>query len=119
MLAGSGTLRVRDEAGSGVRELRFRANSTLVVQPDYVHQARRGARIALLARLLTWQASQVVNTGEELLQLTVVISRPPIRVFVYDDWATPDAAAVARVPYQFDTDCGADAAALPRSGDEL
>ena len=40
VLAGSGTLRVRDAAGADVRALRFRANSTLVVQPNFVHQAR-------------------------------------------------------------------------------
>jgi hypothetical protein len=46
-----------------------------------------------------------VNTGVELLQLTVVISRPPIRVFVYDSWETPDAQATPRIPYLFDREC--------------
>ena len=53
----------------------------------------------------------MVNTGEELLQLTVIVSRPPIRVFVYDSWATPDAQAVARIPYLFDRECAAGSAA--------
>jgi mannose-6-phosphate isomerase-like protein (cupin superfamily) len=38
VLAGSGTLRVREGAGSEVRQLQFSANSTLVVQPNFVHQ---------------------------------------------------------------------------------
>jgi hypothetical protein len=31
---------VRDAADAGFRALRFQANSTLVVQPNFVHQAR-------------------------------------------------------------------------------
>ena len=59
--------------------------------------------IALLALMPV--SAQVVNTGDELLRLTVVISRPPIRVFVYDSWETPDAQATPRVPYLFDREC--------------
>ena len=59
--------------------------------------------IALL--VLTPESLQVVNTGAELLQLTVVISRPPIRVFVYDSWAMPDAQATPSIPYLFDREC--------------
>ena len=46
-----------------------------------------------------------MNTGELLLQLTVILSRPPIRVFVYDAWDAPDASAAPRVPYLFDQEC--------------
>ena len=40
VLAGSGTLRVREGAGLDVRQVPFQANSTLVVQPNFVHQVR-------------------------------------------------------------------------------
>ena len=49
----------------------------------------------------------MVNTGDVLLQLTVIISRPPIQVFVYDSWETPDALATPRIPYLFDRECAA------------
>ena len=55
--------------------------------------------------VLTPESPQIVNTGVELLQLTVVISRPPIRVFVYNSWETPDAQATPRIPYLFDREC--------------
>ena len=55
--------------------------------------------------MLTRGSAQVVNTGDDLLQLTVIISRPPIQVFVYDSWETPDALATPRVPYLFDREC--------------
>lgn len=56
-----------------------------------------------------------MNTGDELLRLTVVISRPPIQVFVYDGWETPDALATARTPYMFDRECVA--TAVDRDGE--
>ena len=40
VLAGRGTLRVREGAGPDIRQLPFQANSTLVVQPNFVHQVR-------------------------------------------------------------------------------
>jgi hypothetical protein len=48
-----------------------------------------------------------VNTGDSLLQLTVVISRPPIRVYVYPSWSTPHAHATLRAPYFWDEACPA------------
>jgi mannose-6-phosphate isomerase-like protein (cupin superfamily) len=48
VLAGSGTLRVRDAADAGFRALRFQANSTLVVQPNFVHQARTVSRLSAM-----------------------------------------------------------------------
>ena len=51
VLAGSGTLRVRDGAGLDVRQLPFRANSTLVVQPNFVHQVRAAALHRMLRAL--------------------------------------------------------------------
>ena len=108
VLAGGGTLYTREGGGGGgggarVRPLRFGANSTLVVPRNAVHQ--------------------LVNTEAALLQLTVIISRPPIRVFVYDDWETQDAHAAPRVPYTFDRACagGEDEPPpqLPRSDGDL
>jgi hypothetical protein len=55
--------------------------------------------------VLTPESAQVMNTGDELLQLMVVISRPPIQVFVYESWEMPDAQAAARIPYLFDREC--------------
>lgn len=107
VLAGSGTLRVRDAAGGDVRALRFSANSTLVVQPNFVHQARPLLLLRAPRACADVGSAQVVNTGDDLLQLTVVISRPPIQVFVYDSWETPDALATPRVPYLFDRECAA------------
>ena len=54
--------------------------------------------------LCRWLA-EGAGAGAELLQLTVVISRPPIRVFVYDSWAMPDAQATPSIPYLFDREC--------------
>jgi hypothetical protein len=111
VLAGSGTLRVRDAAGADMRALRFSANSTLVVQPNFVHQARPLLSLRALRACADAGSAQVMNTGDELLQLTVIISRPPIQVFVYDSWETPDALATPRVPYLFDRECATSNAA--------
>jgi mannose-6-phosphate isomerase-like protein (cupin superfamily) len=89
VLGGSGTLYARGGDGE-VTPLRFTANSTLVVPRDAVHQ--------------------VLNTGDTLLQLTVIISRPPIQVYVYESWRTPDTHAVLRAPYFWDEAC-------PHNGD--
>lgn len=48
---------------------------------------------------------QVKNTQDEDLQLLVIISRPPIKVFVYKDWYTPHTAAVLKFPYPWDAIC--------------
>jgi len=59
VLAGSGTLYVRDDGGgSGVRRLHFRANSTLVVQPNFVHQVRRSCAL-VAAPVLTRAARRL------------------------------------------------------------
>lgn len=49
---------------------------------------------------------QVWNTDEnEDLQMLVVISRPPAKVFVYDDWSMPHTAAKLKFPYYWDEEC--------------
>eukprot|EP00252_Welwitschia_mirabilis_P007006 TRINITY_DN18000_c0_g1_i1.p1 TRINITY_DN18000_c0_g1~~TRINITY_DN18000_c0_g1_i1.p1 ORF type:complete len:193 (-),score=34.94 TRINITY_DN18000_c0_g1_i1:194-772(-) len=48
---------------------------------------------------------QVWNTSpNEDLQVLVVISRPPVKVFIYNDWFTPHAAAKLKFPYFWDSD---------------
>lgn len=49
---------------------------------------------------------QVWNTDEnEDLQMLVVISRPPVKVFIYDDWDMPHYAAKIKFPYYWDKEC--------------
>ncbi|KAH0855905.1 hypothetical protein HID58_084166 [Brassica napus] len=50
-------------------------------------------------------AHQVKNTGQEDLQVLVIISRPPIKVFTYDDWFMPHTAARLKFPYYWDEQC--------------
>ncbi|PON52881.1 Auxin-binding protein [Trema orientale] len=51
-------------------------------------------------------AHQVWNTNEhEDLQMLVIISRPPVKVFVYDDWFVPHTAAKLKFPYFWDEEC--------------
>ncbi|KAG8370695.1 hypothetical protein BUALT_Bualt13G0010100 [Buddleja alternifolia] len=51
-------------------------------------------------------AHQVWNTnGHEDLQLLVIISRPPVKVFIYDDWNVPHTAAKLKFPYYWDERC--------------
>ncbi|XP_057964122.1 auxin-binding protein T85 [Malania oleifera] len=48
-------------------------------------------------------AHQVWNTNEhEDLQTLVIISRPPVKVFMYKDWFMPHAAAKLKFPYYWD-----------------
>nr|GMD18570.1 auxin-binding protein T85 [Ipomoea batatas]GMD20022.1 auxin-binding protein T85 [Ipomoea batatas] len=54
----------------------------------------------------TNDAHQVWNTGEsEDLQVLVIISRPPVKVFIYDDWLMPHTAARLKYPYYWDEEC--------------
>ncbi|XP_015950959.1 auxin-binding protein T85 [Arachis duranensis] len=49
---------------------------------------------------------QLWNTNEqEDLQVLVVISRPPIKVFIYEDWSMPHSAARLKFPYYWDEKC--------------
>lgn len=54
----------------------------------------------------TDEPHQILNSDEhEDLQLLVVISRPPIKVFIYDDWSMPHTAARLKYPYYWDEEC--------------
>ncbi|CAL4906305.1 unnamed protein product [Urochloa decumbens] len=49
---------------------------------------------------------QIWNSDEhEDLQVLVTISRPPIKIFIYDDWSMPHTAAKLKFPYYWDEDC--------------
>ncbi|PKI34831.1 hypothetical protein CRG98_044777 [Punica granatum] len=49
---------------------------------------------------------QVWNTNErEDLQVLVIISRPPVKVFIYEDWSMPHTAAKLKFPYHWDEEC--------------
>ncbi|ONK55363.1 uncharacterized protein A4U43_UnF4240 [Asparagus officinalis] len=49
---------------------------------------------------------QVWNRDEhEDLQMLVVISRPPVKAFIYDDWNVPHTAAKLKFPYYWDEEC--------------
>ncbi|KAL4205398.1 hypothetical protein AMTRI_Chr01g137090 [Amborella trichopoda] len=49
---------------------------------------------------------QVWNTAEDTdLQMLVVISRPPVKVFIYDDWLMPHSLAKLKFPYYWDEEC--------------
>lgn len=51
-------------------------------------------------------AHQVWNTNQqEDLQVLVIISRPPIKVFIYEDWFMPHTAAKLKFPYFWDEEC--------------
>ncbi|CAA0393371.1 unnamed protein product [Arabidopsis thaliana] len=50
-------------------------------------------------------AHQVKNTGHEDLQVLVIISRPPIKIFIYEDWFMPHTAARLKFPYYWDEQC--------------
>ncbi|KAI3943834.1 hypothetical protein MKW92_031479 [Papaver armeniacum] len=51
-------------------------------------------------------AHQVWNTNaNDDLQVLVVISRPPVKVFMYEDWFMPHTAAKLKYPYYWDEDC--------------
>ncbi|KAJ8898665.1 hypothetical protein K2173_004699 [Erythroxylum novogranatense] len=51
-------------------------------------------------------AHQVWNSNRhEDLQLLAIISRPPVKVFIYEDWFMPHIAAKLRFPYYWDEQC--------------
>ncbi|XP_010522684.1 PREDICTED: auxin-binding protein 1 [Tarenaya hassleriana] len=51
-------------------------------------------------------AHQAWNTDEhEDLQILVIISRPPVKVFIYDDWFMPHTAARLKFPFLWDEQC--------------
>ncbi|KAL6505095.1 actin binding protein [Orobanche gracilis] len=51
-------------------------------------------------------AHQIWNTNEhEDLHFLVVISRPPMKVFIYEDWSVPHTAAKLKFPFLWDERC--------------
>ncbi|KAK9756090.1 hypothetical protein RND81_01G072500 [Saponaria officinalis] len=51
-------------------------------------------------------AHQVWNSDDaEDLQMLVIISRPPVKVFIYEDWVMPHIAAKLKFPYYWDEHC--------------
>ncbi|CAN6482637.1 unnamed protein product [Victoria cruziana] len=49
---------------------------------------------------------QVWNSNDsEDLQVLVVISRPPVKIFMYQDWTMPHIAAKLKYPYYWDEEC--------------
>jgi hypothetical protein len=71
-----------------------------------------GNDVLAFATSLSWW--QVWNSDEhEDLQVLVIISRPPVKIFTYDDWSVPHTAAKLKFPYFWDEDC------LPAPKDEL
>nr|AAR97944.2 auxin-binding protein 1 [Eucommia ulmoides] len=63
-------------------------------------------------------AHQVWNTDEhEDLQVLVIISRPPVKVFIYEDWLMPHTATKLKFPYYWDEKCYE--SRVPAAKDEL
>ncbi|CAF1702675.1 unnamed protein product [Brassica oleracea var. botrytis] len=88
VLKGSGTLYLAETHGSFPGkpvEFPIFANSTLHVPINDAHQVK--------------------NTGNEDLQVLVTISRPPIKIFTYDDWFMPHTAAKLKFPFFWDEQC--------------
>ncbi|KAH7276626.1 hypothetical protein KP509_39G015400 [Ceratopteris richardii] len=87
---GKGSLYTEAEAGKKYpgkpNEFMISLNTTFTIPVNRVHQVK--------------------NTEVEGdLQVLVIVSGPPIKVFVYKDWHTPHAAAVLQFPYPWDAPC--------------
>ncbi|KAJ4784978.1 Auxin-binding protein [Rhynchospora pubera] len=89
VLKGAGTLLLGSSSSNSPGtplEFKIHANSTFTVPINDPHQ--------------------VWNTNEhEDLQVFVIISRPPIKSFIYKDWSMPHVAAKLKYPIFWDEDC--------------
>ncbi|KAK1558251.1 hypothetical protein Q3G72_000299 [Acer saccharum] len=90
VLKGSGTLYLasssHEQYPGKPQEYFIFSNSTFVIPVNEVHQ--------------------VWNTNEhEDLQMLAIISRPPVKVFIYNDWSMPHTAAKLKFPYFWDEQC--------------
>ncbi|KAJ4842910.1 Auxin-binding protein t85 [Turnera subulata] len=90
VMKGSGTLYLAESSHAKYpgkpQEYLIFANSTFHIPVNEVHQ--------------------VWNTNEhEDLQVLVIISRPPVKVFTYEDWLMPHTAAKLKFPYFWDEQC--------------
>ncbi|MED6198821.1 actin binding protein [Stylosanthes scabra] len=90
VLKGSGTLYLASDSNGkypGKPEEHFVfANSTFHIPINDAHQL--------------WNSNE-----QEDLQVLVVISRPPVKVFIYEDWSMPHSAAKLKFPYYWDEQC--------------
>ncbi|XP_047050032.1 auxin-binding protein 1-like [Lolium rigidum] len=68
------------------QEIPFAQNSTFTVPVNDPHQV--------------WNSDE-----HEDLQFLVIISRPPVKIFLYDDWSMPHTAAKLKFPFLWDEDC--------------
>ncbi|EFJ07425.1 hypothetical protein SELMODRAFT_133599, partial [Selaginella moellendorffii] len=85
VLKGKGTLFLAEpglEYPGEVVQFHISGNSTMTIPVNSVHQ--------------------IINTSNEDLQFYVIISRPPIRVFVYRSFLVPHTEAVTHFPYPWD-----------------
>ncbi|KAL8143126.1 hypothetical protein V2J09_016158 [Rumex salicifolius] len=49
---------------------------------------------------------QVCNTNaDEDMQLLTIVSRPPVKMFIYEDWSMPHTAAKLKFLFSWDEDC--------------
>ncbi|XP_022150242.1 auxin-binding protein T85 isoform X2 [Momordica charantia] len=90
VLKGTGTLYLAPESHEKYpgtpKEFSIYSNSTFIIPINDAHQ--------------------VWNTNEhEDLQMLVIISRPPAKVFIYNDWSMPHTAARLKFPYSWDEQC--------------
>ncbi|KAF5782613.1 putative auxin-binding protein [Helianthus annuus] len=87
VLKGSGTLYLAPSSHSKYpgkpQEFSIFSNSTFHIPVNDVHQL--------------WNTNE-----EEDLQVLVVISRPPVKIFIYDEWLVPHTAAKLKFPYYWD-----------------
>uniref|UniRef100_A0A453K1D1 Uncharacterized protein n=1 Tax=Aegilops tauschii subsp. strangulata TaxID=200361 RepID=A0A453K1D1_AEGTS len=59
-----------------------------------------------VAGALAHGMKEVWNSDEhEDLQVLVIISRPPVKIFLYEDWSMPHTAAKLKFPFVWDEDC--------------
>ncbi|KAK8718051.1 hypothetical protein V6N13_045299 [Hibiscus sabdariffa] len=89
VLKGSGTLYLASSAhkSPGKPEEHFISpNSTFHIPVNDVHQV--------------WNSN-----AHEDLQVLVIISRPPVKVFIYSDWSMPHTAAKLKFPIFWDEQC--------------
>ncbi|KAF2569979.1 hypothetical protein F2Q70_00000143 [Brassica cretica] len=109
VLKGNGTLYLAETHGSFPGkpiEFPVFANSTIHIPINDAHQGLRASCKALnQSNVVCTDVTEVKNTGQEDLQVLVIISRPPIKVFTYDDWFMPHTAARLKFPYYWDEQC--------------
>ncbi|KAL9318383.1 hypothetical protein ACSQ67_014900 [Phaseolus vulgaris] len=80
-------------------------NSTFHIPVNDVHQSRSSGT-PWIFKLLKESVLQLWNTNEyEDLQVLVIISRPPVKLFAYEDWSMPHTAAKMKFPYYWDEQC--------------